>query len=161
MGLGSQGIKVEANPWNKPWALVWRAVNRFKTTRKRCTAGFSSVDEKSIFSDHIHWPPFPFFNAREADSWGSLPRRGWTAAKGVFDEGFLGLQRKWWKKLYYRTHRCEKIARCKKDRKRGNGGRGEIEGRGGKSKITVSLVPFRTVWWEKICLTIGWRTNRI
>lgn len=110
-------------------ALVWRAVNRFKTTRKRCTAGFSSVDEKSIFSDHIHWPPFPFFNAREADSWGSLPRRGWTAAKGVFDEGFLGLQRKWWKKLYYRTHRCEKIARCKKGRKRGN------EGRGGSREI--------------------------
>lgn len=111
-------------------ALVWRAVNRFKATRKRCTAGFSSVDEKSIFSDHIHWPPFPFFNAREADSWGSLPRRGWTAAKGVFDEGFLGLQRKWWKKFYYHTHRCEKIARCKKGRKRGNGGRGgsrEIE----------------------------------
>lgn len=77
------------------WLLIG-----LNATRKRASDRiFSNPGKINFFWTRSLASLSVFSCAGEADSSGSLPCRGWTAAKGFFDEGFLGLQRKWRKKL--------------------------------------------------------------
>lgn len=111
--------------WHYEWihGLIWLAVNRFKDDDEEACHDriFSNPGKINFFWTRSLASLSIFSCAGEADSSGSLPCRGWTAAKGFFDEGFLELQRKWRKKLSIAADTGVKkhLVRCKKGTKGG------------------------------------------
>lgn len=98
--FGSQGMKEETDISNEymDW-FGWLLIGLNATRKRASDRIFFNPGKINFFWTRSLASLSVFSCAGEADSSGSLPCRGWTAAKGFFDEGFLGLQRKWRKKL--------------------------------------------------------------